>query len=344
MSTSTPPRPRVEEPTTRPAPARSPLRGSYWAVLRLHRGTLWAGAGLVLVFAAVVLSLHFWSQSFSPAEFKECARPSAGCEGTEDPYYVQSILARALDLAAVPMLLLPAAVGVLVAGPMTGRELESGLYRLAWTQSVSPARWLATRLTVGLATALVLATAVVLVFRTAWIPLDATWNRGFGWWPLGTFEALGPSLVAQCLLAAAVGALAGLLLRRLLPAIVVTAGITGAVVLLMDKVRWSLLPLETVTGKDTVGATIARKLPDDAFPVTYGMINGSGERLPADTCFKVTHRMDDCPAELDITGTYVDFHPKAHFAQIHWLESGILVALAAVVTVVAFRVLRRRTP
>jgi hypothetical protein len=41
---------------------------------------------------------------------------------------------------------LPAVVGVFWGAPLIARELESGTYRLAWTQSVTRTRWLSTRL------------------------------------------------------------------------------------------------------------------------------------------------------------------------------------------------------
>ena len=50
------------------------------------------------------------------------------------------------------MLALPAIVGVFWGAPLVARELEAGTHRLAWTQSISRTRWLATKVgLVGLA-------------------------------------------------------------------------------------------------------------------------------------------------------------------------------------------------
>lgn len=43
----------------------------------------------------------------------------------------------------------PVLVGVFWGAPLVAHELETGTFRLAWTQSISRTRWLATKLAVG---------------------------------------------------------------------------------------------------------------------------------------------------------------------------------------------------
>ena len=116
------------------------------------------------------------------------------------------------------------AVAAWAGGALIGRELESGTARLAWSQSVSPARWLAAKL--GLpAAALVLGGAVfVPVYRWAWSA-----HRGLMGDSLvfnDVFADHGPLVVAYGLCALAVGALAGLLLARPLPALALAVTLT----------------------------------------------------------------------------------------------------------------------
>ena len=55
-------------------------------------------------------------------------------------------------LSIVLLVLLPALIGMFWGAPLVARELETGTYRLAWTQSVTRTRWLAAKLAVvGLA-------------------------------------------------------------------------------------------------------------------------------------------------------------------------------------------------
>ncbi|MCE0447711.1 hypothetical protein LT493_37990 [Streptomyces tricolor] len=100
---------------------------------------------------------------------------------------------------------------------LIGRELESGTAHLAWTQAVTPVRWLTAKLTTAalplLAGAAVLALAYGTV-RTAdqdVLVTHWTWDR--------VFVPRGPLLPALTLCALALGALAGLALRRTLPAL-----------------------------------------------------------------------------------------------------------------------------
>ncbi|MEU6015011.1 hypothetical protein ABZ826_13465 [Streptomyces sp. NPDC047515] len=52
---------------------------------------------------------------------------------------------------------------------------------------------------------------------------------------------------------------------------------------------------------------------------------------------------DRCLADKDITLRYlVDYHPASHFWPLQLVETGILLALAALAVALAFRVLRRR--
>ena len=46
------------------------------------------------------------------------------------------------------LVILPAVVGMFWGAPLLAREYESGTHHLAWTQSVSRTRWLATKLVV----------------------------------------------------------------------------------------------------------------------------------------------------------------------------------------------------
>ena len=44
------------------------------------------------------------------------------------------------------VVLVPGIIGIFWGAPLVARELEAGTYRLAWTQSITRTRWLATKL------------------------------------------------------------------------------------------------------------------------------------------------------------------------------------------------------
>ena len=125
----------------------------------------------------------------------------------------------------------PVLVGVFWGAPLIARELETGTFRLVWTQSVTRARWLAVKLlVVGFASVAV--TGLLSLIVTWWsnpiyglsLTSPATPNRfdlllfGTGWLaPLG-YAAFGFM----------VGVTAGLLFRRTLPAMGVTLAVFAA--------------------------------------------------------------------------------------------------------------------
>jgi len=123
----------------------------------------------------------------------------------------------------------PAIIGVFWGAPLVARELEAGTHRLAWTQSVTRTRWLATKLGV---TSLAAAVAVgVLTFAVTWWsqPLDGAMSSTHGSLPSRltpvTFAMRGVVPVGYAVFAVVLGATLGAVLRRTLPAMAVTLAV-----------------------------------------------------------------------------------------------------------------------
>jgi hypothetical protein len=111
----------------------------------------------------------------------------------------------------------PVIVGMFWAAPLVAAELETGTYRLAWTQSVTRGRWLAVKLAVvGLASVALAGLLSLIITRWA-SPLDrATTDR----W--GTFDQRDIVPLAYAAFAFALGVTAGVLIRRTRPAMITT--------------------------------------------------------------------------------------------------------------------------
>jgi hypothetical protein len=113
----------------------------------------------------------------------------------------------------VPLILtfMSAVVGLFFGAPLVARELETGTFRLAWTQSVTLRRWLAVKLTlVGLAAVLIggLVTGMVEWWQS---PLDAAGQNPFD--PVN-FGYHGVVPIGYAAFGFALGVTAGVLLRR----------------------------------------------------------------------------------------------------------------------------------
>jgi hypothetical protein len=117
------------------------------------------------------------------------------------------------------ILLLPVLIGMFWGAPLVARELETGTFRLAWTQSVTRDRWMITKLAVAGLTGLA-ATGLLSLMVTWWSsPVDqVNLNR----LTPAMFGERGLAPVGYAALAFALGVLAGMLIRRTLPAMAVT--------------------------------------------------------------------------------------------------------------------------
>ena len=123
--------------------------------------------------------------------------------------------------------LVPALIGAFVGAPVLAREMETGTYRYAWTQGFGRWRWTLAKLA-GLAVAVTVAAgAISVLFSWYYQPYFGADNQARN---LSELTSLAPSLFdlrgvafgAWTLAAFAIGALAGMLIRRVVPAIVAT--------------------------------------------------------------------------------------------------------------------------
>jgi hypothetical protein len=117
------------------------------------------------------------------------------------------------DWLGIIVLVVPGLIGIFWGAPLVARELESGTFRLAWTQSISRRRWTLTKLgLLGVASMAVAGLCSLLV--TWWAsPLD---QIGAG--PFTTFDQRGIVPVGYAVFAFALGVAAGAVIRRTLPA------------------------------------------------------------------------------------------------------------------------------
>lgn len=200
------------------APAVLP-RGLTRTVLRLHRTALIVWAAFVLGCVAYLVWLTEVTARSAHAALHACpVDQSRFCGLTAGHGY-----GAAVSWTSTVMYYSYWAVAAWAAAALTGRELESGTARLAWSQGVSPARWLTAKLALP-AVALVLGGAVfVPVYRWAWSAHRDLMGDSLLF--NDVFADHGPLVVAYGLCALAVGALTGLLLGRPLPALAVSVAL-----------------------------------------------------------------------------------------------------------------------
>jgi hypothetical protein len=115
--------------------------------------------------------------------------------------------------------MLPFAVGAALGAPLVAREFESGSGRLAWALSGDRTHWLFWRLAPVLALAIVLLIPVTFVSQALWQQstlLDP-------WSTLPYYWLRGPTLIARAVAMFGTALLVGAVMRRVLPALIVSA-------------------------------------------------------------------------------------------------------------------------
>ncbi|WP_097893759.1 ABC transporter permease [Streptomyces sp. st170] len=330
MSTLT--RPKTEAVATAPGT----LRGSARVLLRVHRKALWAGAALLVTGIGIVVALRVWMASSEAL----CGGGDVTPCGDEIyvPNYAYTSAEGYLANGGTVLILLAALIGLFVAGPLIARELESGTFRPAWAQSVSPAHWLAARLAVPAALTVTGLTILVIVYRWGlWAFRSGPERYGTRWHSTGVFPGTGPAVLGYALLAVAVGALCAVLVRRTLLAISLTALVFGAVAACLSAWRYELWPSSFRKSTDVLGHA-----PGD-WPIDSGMLTASGEKLYWQDCFEadMTQGVEACMRDRGGIGYFSEYHPASHYWPLQLVETGTLLALAALAVFAAFRVLRR---
>jgi hypothetical protein len=200
---------------------------TWWTWRRYRSQTAWTLAPFALLAAWMLYTGRHMTQQYQHLGIAHCVASGGNCSDAVnaflDSHHGYAFL--------IPLFLVtPALVGMFWGAPLLARELETGTYRLAWTQSVSRRRWLTAHLI------LVTTAVVVLAGLFAWL---------VSWWsgPLvgagqdrirpGTFDLRGIVPVGYTLFALALGVAAGVILRRTVPAMVATITSFAAVRLLV---------------------------------------------------------------------------------------------------------------
>lgn len=115
----------------------------------------------------------------------------------------------------------PALIGLFWGAPLVAREFETGTFRLAWTEGVTRRSWMATKL-VGVGFASMLVAGLLSLFVTWW---SSSFDRvNLNRLTPGVFAARDVVPIGYGVLAFTLGVTAGLLIRRTIPAMLVTLG------------------------------------------------------------------------------------------------------------------------
>ncbi|WP_316525591.1 ABC transporter permease [Kitasatospora brasiliensis] len=317
-----------------PAVSATPaLRGLFWLAIRQNRLLLWVlGALLALVVADLAwihLSMRHIVDNLQQAGCESSSSWSdKNCWNLVSPlhyptFWYTDILQPAVT--AVPLL-----IGVFIGAPLLAQEHERGTIRLIRAQSVSPIRWLAVRLAVPglavLAVSGVLATLMTWVWWTDIVHGSGAFDPPFQFF---TYPVLGLAPIAWSLFALALGVLVGQLIRRTLPAMVLTGALVAAIHGLVLWARPSLYP-----AVDRVAALRTTE-PTNSWLLDRGIVLADGSRVSTSACgFSFSTDCDDA------TASWLRYHPADHLVPVQLVETGLLLTLTLLLLLAAFRRIR----
>ena len=258
-------------------------------------------------------------------------------------------------LGVACVILAPALIGVFWGAPLVAREYETGTFRLVWIHSITRSRWMATKLAVPGLAAIAVTEGLSLLYgwwgapigQAARLAPGSNFPLGMSPFSLLAFDAHGVVPVGYAAFGFTLGVTAGVLIRRAVPAMAVTLVIFAAVQVAVPlAVRPNLFPPERATqsltanfsGQQQVGPGGEFSLGADRLDSQPGAwifssqaVNAAGQPvsvMPAACVHPASGDSMPCLASHGIA-IAVTYQPTSRYWPIQWTETGIFLALAA---------------
>jgi hypothetical protein len=341
------------QPEQDTSPQAVPWRRMAGVTWRQHRFALAGLAALLGVLAAGLwlagLQLHH-----AYAAAIACPAGSLACGDLVNTFTgTNGFLANGTILQVIPAL-----IGAFIGAPVLARELETGTYRYAWTQGIGRWRWALGKL-VPLAIAVAAAAGLFgLLLSWYYQPYFDTGNQALGlaemipFFP-GLFDLHEVTFAAWTLAAFAIGALAGMLIRRVVPAIAATLAVYAGLAFAAGSVLREHYLTPLVTGNPNVpasawilsqwwtkgGTTLSQSTLHQVFDSTFQqlapVVNNSSQK---------TQAYDNVVQYLSQHGytQWTRYQPGSRFWPFQWIEGGWLLALSVLLIAATIWLVRRR--
>jgi hypothetical protein len=342
--------------TTRPEPDTSlrplPWRRMAWVTWRQHRLTL-AGVGALLGAAAAYLLITGLPMHGAYAAVSAC-RPATSdiCRQVANSFL--NTYAPGVGWVAGLLHAIPALIGAFAGAPVLAREFESGTFRYAWTQGFGRARWTVAKLAPLAVAVTVAAGAFGVLFSWYYAPIIGAGDDNGLLHPT-IFDLLGVALAAWTLAAFAIGVLAGILIRRVIPAMFAAIAVWAGLAFATGGYLRAHYEAQVVTSNPSIpaGAWVINQgwfkggkpagleminqtlAPVDVRAVTPGLFQ-PGPSTPANFGDPVQYLIQH--GYLQITS----YQPASRFWTFQWVEGGWLLALSLLLLATTVWLVRRR--
>jgi hypothetical protein len=341
------------EPSPQPYLRSVPWRGMNWITWRQHRAAL---AALVAVLGAAGLYLHITGLDL---------RHEVAAYG--EMFTANGTGKMEMTPTAALFQVLPALIGAFVGAPVLARELETGTYRYTWTQGFGRERWATAKLAQIAVAVTLIAGAFGFLFSWCYEPIIGV-HQGLSPLMAITFDLRGVAFAAWALVAFAIGVLAGILIRRVIPAMFATlaawsglAVVTGAFLrphyetplvtrgFNLPSAAWVISQRWTLYGKPVSLTTVSQVLQKigarEVAPGVFGPTSGSasGPTSGNSAALGPGGAWRSAPAYLSHHGftQLTSYQPASRFWPFQWIEGGWLLALSVLLIAVTIWLVRR---
>jgi hypothetical protein len=312
-----------------------------WVTWRQHR---LAVGGMTAFLGAFAVYLWLTGVQMHDAYPAACGQVSSfACGGGFTGRYGPTAVLVSIFLQAVPAL-----IGAFIGAPALARELETGTFRYVFTQGIGRWRWALGKLA---------PLAVVVVAEAAAFSVLFSWyDQPFvavGYaipFSARLFGLVGVAFTAWTLAAFAIGVVAGVLIRRVVPAIVATLAVDAGLALTTGLFLRGhyMTPLTTNQPDLPSGAwAVSQWYSKDgtfAFPARGSQLVDAVEQFcprqadPSDPSASSPAR---CLAQHGYT-LWTNYQPGSRFWPFQWIESGWLLALSVLLIAATVWLVRRR--
>jgi hypothetical protein len=327
-----------------------PWRRMAWVTWRQHRIALAGVAvllgGLALYLWLAGLQIHRdWTTAVT------CHPASSGACGALAGYFISDW--QPAQIISVALQAVPALIGAFVGAPVLAREMETGTFRYAWTQGFGRWRWTLAKL-VPLAVVVAAAAGAFSVLVSWYYQPFLTGTVQYYSRPVsldaGMFDLRGVAFTGWTLAAFAIGALAGMLIRRVVPAIAATlAAYTGLALATALYLRehymtpllvknadapgsaWVLSQWWTRGGTPVSQSALSQFLQQEA-PQLAGDGKGGIPQSSTVNQYLVRHGYS----------LWTSYQPGSRFWPFQWIEGGWLLALSVLLIAATVWLVRRR--
>jgi hypothetical protein len=249
-----------------------------------------------------------------------------------------------LTFVGILFVVLPVFVGLFFGAPLVAREVEHGTHRLVWTQGVTRRHW--ARVKFGVIGAVTLLLAVVYALGMSWW-FGPIVSIGGGRLDPVAFDVQGIAPIGYTLFAVALGSYAGTVSRKVLPAMGITlVGYVAVRILVETLVRPHYMAPESLSAPIQDAQQWNPASGDWVY--AQGVINGTGHLVAPNSQIQCSAADARCGNELIQQGfgagpysNWMQYQPGTRFWAFQGIETGIFLALAALLLYLTVRRIRR---